>query len=87
MSDIDWSIGTSTTATSSRYYEPSERFRNEMERELRYQAIRPNPILREMEDINLELKKIRAEKIILKKPVTEEKPDEPIFFDPKELDI
>jgi len=85
MSDIDWSRGTYTASTNSgRYYHP-ESFRDEME--MRYQRIRPDPILREMREINLELKDLKAEKIILKKPVTEEKPKEPIFFDPKELDI
>jgi len=87
MSNIDWSRVESTASSSARYYYDRDiSFRQEMERELRYRElnIRPNPILREMKEIDLELKELRAE-VIEKEPVKEE--NEPLFFDPKELDI
>jgi len=92
MSNIDWSRGTSTTYSDSSDYhyrivnEPiADRIR--AEDQMRYEReMRPDQVHREIKEVTLELKKLKAERVIKENPIKEEE-EKQIFFDPKELDI
>ena len=100
MSDIDWSRWTSTASTDSsgyRNYNIEDSLINnrirvdqaqvDYEREMiRRREMLPDRIVDEMKEVTLELKRLKAERVIKEKPIKEEE-EKQIFFDPEELDI